>query len=144
MSIRTIRSVIEGQELLSAARSLPVGDAARLMRAHKVGAIVVVDGERIVGIFTERDALFRVVAEGRDPHTTPIADVMTANPTTIGAEKPFARALELMYAGRFRHVPVVDNGRVIGIVSSRDAMGPELDQFMYTLLVEDQTRDVLA
>ena len=49
-----------------------------------------------------------------------------------------------MHAGRFRHVPVVDNGRAIGIVSSRDAMGPELEEFMYTLLVEDQSRDVLA
>ncbi|CAN0356563.1 unnamed protein product [Phaeothamnion confervicola] len=144
MSIRTIRSIIEGQELLSAAASLPVADAARLMRAHKVGAIVVVDGERLAGIFTERDALFRVVAEGRDPHTTRVADVMTANPITIGADKPFAQALELMHAGRFRHVPVVDNGRAIGIVSSRDAMGPELEQFMYSLLVEEQTRDVLA
>ena len=144
MSIRTIRSIIEGQDLLSTQASLPVVDAARLMRTHKVGAIVVVEGERLVGIFTERDALFRVVAEGRDPQTTPVGDVMTANPTTIDADKPFARALELMHAGSFRHVPVVDNGRPIGIVSSRDAMGPELEQFMYTLIVEDQTRNVLA
>ncbi len=144
MSIRTIRSIIEGQDLLSTPASLPVADAARLMRTHKVGAMLVVDGERLVGIFTERDALFRVVAEGRDPQGTPVGDVMTANPTTIDADKPFARALELMHAGRFRHVPVVDNGRPIGIVSSRDAMGPELEQFMYTLIVEDQVRDVLA
>ncbi len=144
MSIRTIRSIIEGQDLLSAAASLPVGDAARLMREHKVGAIVVVEGDRLAGIFTERDALFRVVAEGRDPRTTLVADVMTANPITIDADKPFARALELMHAGRFRHVPVVDNGRAIGIVSSRDAMGPELEQFMYSLIVEEHNRDVLA
>lgn len=144
MSVRTVASVIEGQELLTAAASLPVADAARLMRTHKVGAIVVLDGDRLAGIFTERDALFRVVAEGRDPHTTPVSEVMTANPTTISADKPFARAMELMHAGRFRHVPVVDNGRVVGIVSSRDAMGPELEQFMYTLIVEDHARDVLA
>ncbi|MCC6710264.1 MAG: CBS domain-containing protein [Gammaproteobacteria bacterium] len=144
MSIRTVRSIIEGQALLTAAANLPVADAARLMRTQKVGAILVVDGEQLAGIFTERDALFRVVAEGRDPRTTQVGDVMTANPTTIGADKPFARAMELMHAGRFRHVPVVDNGHAIGIVSSRDAMGPELEQFMYTLIVEDQVRDVLA
>jgi len=144
MSIRTIRSIIEGQDLLSTPANLPVADAARLMRTHKVGAILVLDGERLAGIFTERDALFRVVAEGRDPQSTPVGDVMTANPTTIDADKPFARALELMHAGKFRHVPVVDNGRPVGIVSSRDAMGPELEQFMYTLIVEDQVRDVLA
>ncbi len=144
MSIRTVKSIIEGQALLTAAASLPVADAARLMRTHKVGAILVVDGEQLAGIFTERDALFRVVAEGRDPHGTPVGEVMTANPTTINANQPFARAMELMHAGRFRHVPVVENGRAIGIVSARDAMGPELEQFMYTLIVEDQGRDVLA
>jgi CBS domain-containing protein len=144
MSIRTVKSIIEGQALLTAAASLPVADAARLMRTHKVGAILVVDGEQLAGIFTERDALFRVVAEGRDPRSTPVGEVMTANPTTINANQPFARAMELMHAGRFRHVPVVENGRAVGIVSARDAMGPELEQFMYTLIVEDQGRDVLA
>lgn len=144
MSFRTVGSIIEGQDLVCAEASLPVADAARLMRGHRVGAILVVEGERLVGIFTERDALFRVVAEGRDPQTTPIAHVMTANPTTISADKPFARAMEIMHEGSFRHVPVVDNGRPIGIVSSRDAMGPELEQFMYTLIVEEHTRDVLA
>lgn len=144
MSIRTIRSIIEGQALLTADAGLPVVDAARLMRTQKVGAVLVVEGERLVGIFTERDALFRVVAEGRDPRTTLVGEVMTANPTTIDADKPFARAMELMHAGRFRHVPVVEDGRAIGIVSSRDAMGPELEQFMYTLIVEDEVRDVLA
>lgn len=144
MSIRTIGSIIEGQALLSAEASLPVADAARLMRAHKVGAIVVLEGEQLAGIFTERDALFRVVAEGLDPRSTPVAEVMTRHPTTIGADKPFARALELMHAGRFRHVPVVDHDRVIGMVSSRDAMGPELEQFMYSLIVEEHNRDVLA
>ena len=144
MAIRTIRAVIEGQDLICAPASMHVVDAARLMKQHKIGAIVVVDGELIVGIFTERDALFRVVAEGLDLHATCVADVMTRNPTTIDPDKPFARALEIMHAGRFRHVPVVENGRAIGIVSSRDAMGPDLEQFMYTLIIEDQARDVLA
>lgn len=144
MAIRTIRAVIEGQDLICAPASMHVVEAARLMKQHKIGAIVVVDDELVVGIFTERDALFRVVAEGLDLQSTCVADVMTRNPTTIDPDKPFARALEIMHAGQFRHVPVVENGRAIGIVSSRDAMGPDLEQFMYTLIVEDQARDILA
>ena len=69
---------------------------------------------------------------------------MTANPKTISADKSFTDALEIMHEGQFRHVPVVEAGRPIGMVSSRDAMGPELEQFMYAKILEEQTRDVLA
>ena len=144
MPARTIREIIEGQELVSATVAMPVCDAARLMRQKKVGAILVLDDARLAGIFTERDALFRVLADAHDPSTTTVADVMTRNPQTIHPDKPFASALEMMHTGRFRHVPVVENGRPVGMVSSRDAMGAELEQFMYGLLVEDQMRDVLA
>ena len=67
MSARTIRSVIEGQELVTAPKNMPVREAARLMKQHNVGAILVVEGDKLAGVFTERDALNRVVAEGRDP-----------------------------------------------------------------------------
>jgi CBS domain-containing protein len=144
MNARTIRTIIEGQELVTAQVSMAVADAARRMKQKKVGAILVLDGPRLAGIFTERDALFRVLADGHDPTTTTIADVMTRNPQTIHPDKPFETALEIMHLGRFRHVPVVEDDRPVGMVSSRDAMGPELEQFMYGLLVEDQCRDVLA
>jgi len=114
------------------------------MKKRRVGAIVVLDGLELAGIFTERDALYRVVAEGRDPNEATVAEVMTRNPSTIHPDSPFENALELMHVGRFRHVPVVDRGRPIGMVSSRDAMGPELEQFMYALIVEEQNRDILA
>lgn len=144
MTARTIRDVVEGQKLLTAQASMTVVEAARVMKERRVGAILILDGEELAGIFTERDALFRVVAEGLDPTATSVADVMTADPVTIAPDKPFATALELMHAGQFRHVPVVEGTRPIGMVSSRDAMGPELEQFMYTLIVEQQNRDVLA
>ena len=145
MAARTIRTIIEGQELLWASGSTHVSDAARMMKRRQVGAITVVEAGKLVGIFTERDALFRVVAEGRDPTTTPIAEVMTPNPRTISPDKPFASALHMMHEGRFRHVPVVDeNERPIGMISARDAMGPELEQFIYAALFDEQARDVLA
>jgi CBS domain-containing protein len=81
-------------------------------------------------VFTERDALFRVTAEKRNPETTALADVMTPNPQTIGPDKPLGHALHMMYEGGFRNVPVVEKGRPIGIVSAHDALGPELKEFV--------------
>ncbi len=144
MQDRTVRTIIEDQELLAAVGSISVSEAARLMKRKGVGAIVVVENERLAGIFTERDALFRVVAEGRDPNRTLLGEVMTRNPQTIHPDKPFGRALRIMHEGRFRHVPVVENGRPVGMVSARDALGPELEDFIYGFLWEEQARDVLA
>jgi CBS domain-containing protein len=144
MSGRTIRSIIEGQELVTAPKSMPVGEAARLMKQHNVGAILVVEGDKLAGVFTERDALFRVVAEGRDANTTQLGAVMTPNPKTIPADSPFTHALQMMYEGGFRTLPVVEDGRPVGLVSARDALGPELKEFVYELLRQEQITDVLA
>ena len=144
MSGRTIRSIIEGQELITAPKSMPVSEAARLMKQHNVGAILVVDGDKLAGVFTERDALFRVVAEGRDANTTELGAVMTPNPRTIEADSLFTLALQMMYEGGFRNVPVVENGRPVGLVSTRDALGPELKDFVYEMLRQEQITDVLA
>jgi len=130
MSQRPIRSLIAGRTILTAAPDTTVAKAANLMKGKAVGAVMVVaeDG-RLAGIFTERDALFRVIAQGRDPSSTPLVEVMTRDPRTIDADRPFAHALLLMYDGGFRHVPVVEHGRPIGMVSARDALGPELEEF---------------
>jgi CBS domain-containing protein len=144
MSGRTIRSIIEGQELITAPQSMPVSEAARLMKSHNVGAILVVEVDKLVGVFTERDALFRVVAEGLDAAITQLGAVMTRNPKTIEADSLFTLALQMMYEGGFRNVPVVENGRPVGLVSARDALGPELKDFVYEMLRQEQTTDVLA
>ena len=144
MTARTIREVLEGQDLNTAEVSKTITDVAVHMQQHMLGAIMIVDNGALVGIFTERDALFRVAAEGVDPTQTQVGDVMTRNPVTIAPDKPFSDALEVMHEGQFRHVPVVENGQPLGLVSSRDAMGPELEQFMYTKILEEQARDVLA
>ena len=105
---------------------------------------MVVEDGRLVGVFTERDALFRVIAEGRDAQTTLLAEVMTRNPQTIHPDKPFAHALHMMYEGSYRHVPVVDEGRPVGMISARDALGPELEDFVYELPRQQQVEDILS
>jgi CBS domain-containing protein len=130
---RPVRSIIEDQKPVTASAELTVAAAAQLMKEHRIGALLVVQEGRLAGIFTERDALFRVIGEGRDPATTRVGEVMTANPRTIAPDRPFGHALHLMYEGGFRHVPVVDNGRPLGVVSARDALGPDLQQFVAEL-----------
>ena len=83
MGIRSLRSIIGGGNPVTATRTTTVLEAALLMKKTGKGALLVVEGSRLVGIFTERDALFRVIATGRDPTTTHLADVMTPQPQTI-------------------------------------------------------------
>ena len=141
---RPVRSIIEQQNPLTANAELSVAEAARLMKERRVGAVLVVREGRLAGIFTERDAVFRVIAEGRDPARTAIADVMTPNPRTIAPDRPFGHALHLMYEGGFRHVPVVEDGRPLGVVSARDALGPDLEQFMADLDTRGHIGEILG
>lgn len=125
-----VKSVMERRRLLLAAPQTRVSRAARLMASKQVGAVLVVEGERLIGIFTERDALFRVLARGLDPNETTLAAVMTPEPKTIAPDKSFGHAMLLMHEGGFRHLPVVENGKPIGIVSARDALDPDLEEFV--------------
>ncbi len=145
MSQRPIRSVIAKQKVLTATAEITVTAAARLMKKKSVGAVMVVkDNGRLAGIFTERDALFRVLAEGRDPKTTRLSDVMTAQPQTITPEKPFGHALLMMYESGFRHVPVVEDGKPVGMVSARDVLGPELQEFESELQRRTRIGEILG
>ena len=144
MTQRTVKQIIEGQEPVTAPATTTVHEAALLMKRRNVGALMVVEGEKLVGVFTERDGLFRVLAEGLDSKTTELAAVMTANPQTIDADSVFTSALQMMHDGRYRHLPVVEDGRLIGVVSVRDALGPELESFVYEMLRQEQVHEVLA
>jgi CBS domain-containing protein len=143
MPQRPVRSIIGNQIPVTATGELTVAQAARLMKEKRIGALLVLDGARLAGIFTERDALFRVIAEGRDPEKTRLAEVMTANPRTITADRPFGHALHLMHEGGFRHVPVVDQDRPLGVVSARDALGPELEEFISDLDRRERIGEVM-
>ena len=125
-----IRDVMEREDSLALPPETTVIAAAELMAERKMGAAMVVAGERLVGIFTERDALFRVVARGLDTRTTTVAEVMTAEPRTVGPETTYGYALLMMQENGFRHAPVVEHGKPIGIVTSRNAMDPDLEEFV--------------
>ena len=127
---RPIKSIMERDRYLTAPPQTTVSDAARLMAARNAGAVLVVDSESLVGIFTERDVVFRVIAKDLDPALTPFDRVMTRSPLTLDPSRSYGHALLLMQENGFRQVPVVEDGRPIGIVSSRNAMDPELEDFV--------------
>ena len=120
----------ENSKLLTAPPETTVADAARLMAHMNVGAVVIMDHEQVAGIFTERDAVFRVIAQGRNAETTLLTEVMTGEPKTLGPDKSYGHALLLMQENGFRHVPVIEDGRLVGIISSRNAMDPDLEEFI--------------
>jgi CBS domain-containing protein len=126
---QSVRSVMQAQKLVKVPPEMAVDQAARLMAKKNLGAILVVDEDRLVGILTERDIAYRVVARGLDPQTTRLATVMTPAPETVDPNKPFGYALLRMQEKGFRHLPVVEHGKLIGIVSSRSAMDPAMEEF---------------
>lgn len=130
MFSQRIRSVMEQKKILTAPPETTVSKAAELMANRNVGAVMVVEHERLVGIFTERDVVFRVIARGRDAQTTRLAEVMTTAPLTVDPDKSYGHALLIMYENGFRHVPVIENGKPVGIVSSRNALDPEMEEFV--------------
>jgi CBS domain-containing protein len=95
-------------------------DAATVMHEKRIGAILVTRADALVGIITERDIVFRVVAAKLSPDKTRIIDVMTPDPDVIAPRADVMTALERMQSGGYRHLPVVDGGALVGIVSIRD------------------------
>lgn len=125
-----VRRVMEKRNFVMAPPTTTVAQAAELMAQNNVGAVMVVENEHLIGIFTERDAVFRVIARGLDARVTPLADVMTGDPKTVDPSRSFGYALLMMHENGFRHVPVIEDGKPIGIVSSRNAMDPDLEEFV--------------
>lgn len=129
MPHRSIAHIISQQTPVTAPASITVREACQRMAAAKIGALLVVEHGFLTGIFTERDALNRVLAPGLDPEHTLLSEVMTANPRAVPPEKPLSYALHLMHIGGYRHMPVVQAGRPLGMVSVRDALGAEICDF---------------
>ncbi len=124
---------VRGAILTDAIRELPpktavtvpketsAGEAIALMQSRSFGALLVTDGGRLCGIFTERDVLTKIAGRGVDLKTTRVADVMTKNPATLSPDHPIAVAMNRMHLGGYRHIPIVDpGGAPVGIVSVRD------------------------
>jgi CBS domain-containing protein len=125
MSRKIIPDVIRGQRVAFVKEEATVREVANLMRKQNVGAVPIVEDGTLKGILTVNDMTYRVIAEGRDPDTTPVRGVMTRNPDTAGCDTTAIDALRLMQDGGYRHLPVMDGGRIVGLVSRRDFYGVE-------------------
>ena len=110
----------KGHGIQSARPEDSVADAVRKMHELNIGALLVTEGERLVGIVTERDVLFRVVNEGLDPISTRVSQVMTSDPLAVAPTTSAEQAMQVVTEKRFRHLPVVEGDRLVGIVSSGD------------------------
>ena len=127
--MRKMSDIVRSQDPLTMPPSATVKEACRHMRNRRVGAVLVTEKDRrLLGIFTGRDAVGRVLAEGKSAARTTLCDVMTRDPTSISPRKTAIEALRLMEDGRYRHVPIVEDGKVVGIVSGFDFSGLELDR----------------
>lgn len=127
--MRRMSDIIRDQNPLALPAAATVRDACLRMRERKVGAVLVTDREgRLLGIFTGRDAVGRVLAEGKDAKKTPIGDVMTSNPRTVSPERSAIDALRMMSDVGCRHIPIVENEHVVGVVSRADFRGLEVDR----------------
>ena len=124
------REIMQRNALLLLPAETIVSEAAKQMLSKNVGAVVIVENQHLIGIFTERDAVFRVIAQELDTTTTRLVTVMTAQPGAQAPDKSYGHALVLMQEHRFRHMPIVQGGNVIGIVTACDARDPELDDYV--------------
>lgn len=144
MPSRPIHQVIADQPFVCVPIDLSVRAVTQLMKERRQSAALVTEHGVLTGIFTERDATFRVLAEGLDPDSTRVGDVLTHRPQTISEDKPFGHALHMMYDGGFRHVPVVDRaGRPVGLLSARDALALDAEAFGTELVRREEITVIL-
>lgn len=146
MPSRPVIKVIQNRDFLTSTPDKSVKAVSAHMKEFGVGAVLIVEEEsgRLIGICTERDLNYKVLAEGLDPLATTIGSVMTADPETVGPEKPFGHVMHQMYEGGFRHMPVVDGrGRPLGVVSVRDALGLDILHFRSELELREAVGEIL-
>lgn len=115
-----VSGLTRGRQVVVQPPSATVRQAVMVMAENDIGAVPVVQGRHLIGIFTERDVLTRVIAAGRDVDQTRIEEVMTRRPETVTADCPLLEALDVMIEGKIRHLPVMADGVVVSLVSLRD------------------------
>jgi CBS domain-containing protein len=126
--VKSARAIIGNRQTVTVDGVTSVLAAARAMAAHEIGAVPIVDADRLVGIFTERDILVRVVAAGLDPAATQVTDVMSTELVVADISEPYDVCLNRMQQARVRHLIVLDQGRLAGILSLRDLMAVDVDE----------------
>jgi len=126
--MKSVKAIVGAQETATVGPSASVLEAAGVMARRGIGAVPVVDGDRLAGIFTERDVLTRVVAAGVDPAATPVSAVMSTQLVIADIDEPYDVCLQRMQQARVRHLIALDHGRLAGIVSLRDLLAIDLDE----------------
>lgn len=126
--MKTIRPLVENRELFVVDAATSVVQAARIMSERQVGAVPVLDGDRVAGIFTERDILSRVVAAGVNADQTPVSSVMSTDLVVADIEENHEVCLRRMQQSHVRHLLVLRDGRLAGILSMRDLLALEIDE----------------
>ncbi|MGJ3647789.1 CBS domain-containing protein [Sphingomonas sp. GlSt437] len=126
----TIAAVLgnKGREVVSITAHQTVQDALRLLAEKRIGAVPVMDGPSVVGIFSERDVITALHGHGGDALSRKVGDVMTSPPITVGPQEPVIGALSLMTRRRIRHLPVIEGGRLVGFVSIGDLVKYRIDR----------------
>jgi CBS domain-containing protein len=120
--MKKLREIMREGFLFLVQRNATVAEAVRMMAENNVGIVAVLDGDKLVGVFSERDVVRRVVDRGLDPARTPVASVMTAELVAADAEEDYQSAMRKMDQGNIRHLPVVSEGRLLSMLSIRDLM----------------------
>jgi CBS domain-containing protein len=129
MRVGDLREFDDGASLITVSGDITIREAVATMASARIGAVLVVENDRLAGIFTERDLMTKVVAADRDPAATRVADIMTREVKTVQVDDAAIDCLETMDEGKFRHMPVVDEaGRPIGMLSQRDFVATTLPQ----------------
>jgi CBS domain-containing protein len=128
-----VGSMVAGRETVLVTHDATVLEAARRMAQHNIGAMPVIDGRRVVGVFSERDLMVRVVAAGRDPASTRVAEAMTRDLVVASPFDACEACLQLMKSAGVRHLLLLHEGRLEGIVSLRDLLLVDADEKALTL-----------
>jgi len=123
----------KGSDVATVDRKTTVLDAAKTMNQRRIGAVVVTDGDRVIGIFTERDILNRVVAAGKDPKVTRVEETMTSPMACCRRDTPLAECKTVMSQKRIRHLPVVEDGKLYGMISAGDILASEVSDQQATI-----------
>ncbi|MDP9267340.1 MAG: CBS domain-containing protein [Acidobacteriota bacterium] len=125
----TIRQLLKDRETYTVDSQQTVFDVARFMVERNIGAVPVLDNRgKLVGIFSERDIMKRVLVEGKDPKKAKVSDVMTPDPLVVTADESFENCMLLMKQHGFRHLPIMDEHKLLGLVSLRDLLLHEVDE----------------
>jgi CBS domain-containing protein len=135
MIMTTVRSVLQTKDntIWSIAPDALVFDALKIMADKNVGALLVTKKEKVVGIFSERDYARKIVLKGESSHTTAIKDVMTSGVLSVNPEQSIDECMTLMTNKHIRHLPVLENGKLIGLVSIGDVVKAIISEHEYTI-----------